>query len=219
MVRVYGHRANNRHVFRRYLLVEELAGVEVDIASSGQNIVVRHGPSPITRPSLPGKVMAWIDYKFFYRDPPLRVLEIRFEEILDMCKKKGLSLIVDLKDLDTAIKLLEEDYEFPADTIFTSRDHFAVKYLGEVSSYTVFVSLDSLPVNILDVISSANASGISINYVYLEEWLVGALHSNDYRVFTWVVNDPATALKLASMGVDGILSDAPDKVLNALSKS
>jgi glycerophosphoryl diester phosphodiesterase len=40
--------------------------------------------------------------------------------------------------------------------------------------------------------------------------------SNHYRVNTWTVNDPARAVELRDMGVDAIITDAPDIMLEAL---
>jgi glycerophosphoryl diester phosphodiesterase len=34
-----------------------------------------------------------------------------------------------------------------------------------------------------------------------------------YRIFTWTVNDPARARELLEMGVDGLITDYPDKML------
>jgi glycerophosphoryl diester phosphodiesterase len=37
-----------------------------------------------------------------------------------------------------------------------------------------------------------------------------------YRVNTWTVNDPARAVELSDLGVDGIITDYPDVMLEAL---
>ncbi len=39
---------------------------------------------------------------------------------------------------------------------------------------------------------------------------------NRYRVNTWTVNDPARAVELRNMGVDAIITDTPDVMLEAL---
>jgi glycerophosphoryl diester phosphodiesterase len=40
--------------------------------------------------------------------------------------------------------------------------------------------------------------------------------SEGYRVNTWTVNDPARAVELRNLGVDGIITDKPDVILQAL---
>ena len=37
-----------------------------------------------------------------------------------------------------------------------------------------------------------------------------------YRVFTWTVNEPDRAMELLSMGVDGLITDYPDRLLPLL---
>jgi glycerophosphoryl diester phosphodiesterase len=39
---------------------------------------------------------------------------------------------------------------------------------------------------------------------------------NSYRVNTWTVNDPTRAVELRNMGVDAIITDTPDVMLEAL---
>lgn len=41
-------------------------------------------------------------------------------------------------------------------------------------------------------------------------------HNHNYRVNTWTVNDPARALELRNLGVDAIITDKPDVILEAL---
>jgi glycerophosphoryl diester phosphodiesterase len=46
--------------------------------------------------------------------------------------------------------------------------------------------------------------------------LVGSVHAAGGRVIVWTVNDPAEAVALAAMGVDGLCSDVPAVVAGAL---
>ena len=50
-----------------------------------------------------------------------------------------------------------------------------------------------------------------IDHAYME-WA----KSNHYRVNTWTVNDPARAIELKQLGVDTIITDTPDVILEAL---
>jgi len=45
---------------------------------------------------------------------------------------------------------------------------------------------------------------------------VRVAHQFDYRVNTWTVNEPERALELAELGVDCIITDTPDVMLDAL---
>lgn len=50
----------------------------------------------------------------------------------------------------------------------------------------------------------------------LDAQMVADEHAAGRRLNTWTVNDPARAVALAAMGVDGIVTDNPDTVLAAL---
>ncbi|MCX4525299.1 MULTISPECIES: glycerophosphodiester phosphodiesterase family protein [unclassified Streptomyces] len=56
---------------------------------------------------------------------------------------------------------------------------------------------------------------ISADYVAAVHNLLGA-HGKAMEVDTWIVDDPATARKVQEMGVDGIISNAPDVVREAI---
>lgn len=213
-MKIYAHRANNKIILRRYLSLKNIDGIEVDLSIENGKLVARHGPSPIIRPSLPGKIMGWIDYKFFYRDPYFKLLSISFEDILEIVNEKNLELILDVKNIDTIVKVLESETPLPNDLIITSRDHFVIRYVKETMGYKAFISIDSLPLNIVDVINDSLADGVSINYVFIEEWLVDLLHDNNYYVYAWTVNEQRTACRLENMGVDAIITDIPQVIVN-----
>ncbi|MFC6064567.1 glycerophosphodiester phosphodiesterase family protein [Streptomyces ochraceiscleroticus] len=59
---------------------------------------------------------------------------------------------------------------------------------------------------------------IDMAYVSAVHAFQGA-HGRPLEVYTWTVNDAPTAKKVASWGVDGIITNAPDVVRNALKDS
>ncbi len=46
--------------------------------------------------------------------------------------------------------------------------------------------------------------------------LIWQAHSWGYKVFPWVVNDPGLVLKLKTAGVDGIITDCPQAIMQAM---
>jgi glycerophosphoryl diester phosphodiesterase len=56
---------------------------------------------------------------------------------------------------------------------------------------------------------------VTEDYVETVHSLEGA-HGKPLELYTWTVNDGPTAMKLADMGVDGIVSDDPDLVSKAV---
>ncbi len=53
---------------------------------------------------------------------------------------------------------------------------------------------------------------ISPDYSLLTKEIIDSLHKANIKVIPWTVNDIAVAKKLYEMGVDGIITDYPDKV-------
>ncbi|THA26970.1 glycerophosphodiester phosphodiesterase [Streptomyces sp. RKND-216] len=62
-----------------------------------------------------------------------------------------------------------------------------------------------------------NHSTVTADYVSAVQALEGA-HGRPLEVFTWTVDDAATARRVAGAGVDGIISNAPDVVRDAVSR-
>ncbi|MDT0379909.1 glycerophosphodiester phosphodiesterase family protein [Streptomyces sp. DSM 42041] len=62
-----------------------------------------------------------------------------------------------------------------------------------------------------------NHSTVTADYVSEVQALEGA-HGRPLEVFTWTVDDAATARRVAEAGVDGIISNAPDVVRDAVGR-
>jgi len=77
--------------------------IEVDARFINDDFYAVHGPSPIRRASVFGKIMAWIDYHFFYRDPFVKPLKL--SRILEMINGKA-DVMIDVKQLGIVDKLL-----------------------------------------------------------------------------------------------------------------
>jgi len=65
------------------------------------------------------------------------------------------------------------------------------------------------------IIAQAVALGVDIlspDYRYVDEAFVRCCHEKKLKVLAWVANDPATIERLLTYGVDGIISDYPDRL-------
>jgi len=58
--------------------------------------------------------------------------------------------------------------------------------------------------------------GIAVHYSMLTNASVDSLRKSGLGVFTWTVNDPVSMKKMVGAGVDGIITDAPDKLIGLL---
>ncbi len=50
-------------------------------------------------------------------------------------------------------------------------------------------------------------------WLLVEPGLIAAAHERGLQVFTWTVNDPAQVRSQVALGVDGVISDYPDRLL------
>ncbi len=215
---VIGHRANNWRVLNWYLRIG-VPAIEIDVRTRDGELVVLHGPSPIKRASVFGRIIAWIDYRFFYRDPLIR--KYKFIEILNKVNGRS-DIVIDVKDQGSVEKILTilEKVEFNGRIYISSEIHRVVKYVKEMWGAKVYgiASLNILPVNPAKVLSDAKADIASIHINILSRDIVRELHDLGIKVITWTINDKKTLQKALDTGIDGVVTDRPDIILKEIAK-
>ncbi len=213
-----GHRANNWRVLNWYLRIG-VPIIEIDVRTSNGELVVLHGPSPIKRASIFGKIIAWIDYRFFYRDPLIK--KYRFIEILNKLNGRS-DIVIDVKDQVSVNKILAilENIEFRGKIYISSEIHRVVKYVKETWGDKIYgiASLNILPVDPVKVLVDAGADIASIHISLLNKNIVKELHELGIKVITWTINDKKTLQKALDTGIDGVVTDRPDIVLKEITK-
>ncbi|MEU1024105.1 glycerophosphodiester phosphodiesterase family protein [Streptomyces sp. NPDC005904] len=141
------------------------------------------------------------------------VFEFKKPELYPGIEKQGLQVLRDTGWLDkhhVKSKLVVQS--FSADsvrTVHALRPDVKTGFLGTPS-------VADLPAyaKFSDQINSTHTS-LSAPYVAAIHALKGP-HGKPLEIFTWTVNDTADAVRAASFGVDGIISNAPDVVRRAL---
>jgi glycerophosphoryl diester phosphodiesterase len=74
----------------------------------------------------------------------------------------------------------------------------------------------AMRVRLPPLLSAARAQALSVRHELVGRALVEAAHRRGAAVIAWTVNDPESAGRLASIGVDAIVSDDPGMVLRVL---
>ncbi len=54
---------------------------------------------------------------------------------------------------------------------------------------------------------------LSVDEAMVDARYLRKMHRRGYRVFAWTVDDPARMRELIELGVDGIITDRPDRLL------
>ncbi|MDP6921881.1 MAG: glycerophosphodiester phosphodiesterase [Lutibacter sp.] len=75
------------------------------------------------------------------------------------------------------------------------------------------VLTDKDPLQALDFAWAVQAIAINPNYTDLNEEKVRKIHKAGFKVYPWTVNQPAAIKRMIELGVDGIFSDFPERIL------
>ena len=68
------------------------------------------------------------------------------------------------------------------------------------------------PLKAIAVAKELNAVAINPNYRSLNASNIEEIHKAGLKIYTWTANDPEAIQKLLDLGVDGIISDFPERV-------
>jgi glycerophosphoryl diester phosphodiesterase len=100
--------------------------------------------------------------------------------------------------------------------IVTSFDWESVdRVLSDVPGTSTGLLLDH-PAAVLDAVAHARALGhraVLPRWTMIEETGVRAAHEAGLRILTWTVDDPAVARELVATGVDGIITNDPESMI------
>lgn len=72
--------------------------------------------------------------------------------------------------------------------------------------------IDGVPVNPTAFAIEAKATHAGIGCDSLEQEQIDLLHAAGIKIFTWTVNDPRDIAHVISLGVDGVISNFPDRL-------
>lgn len=102
--------------------------------------------------------------------------------------------------------------------LITSFDHRLLRTIRDLDPIIPLGVLFSWPRDVLQTPTRlAGAAGAKVfvcDKRRLDATMLTDAHANDIAVFVYTVNDPVTAGRFASMGVDGLISDCPDVLVN-----
>ena len=121
--------------------------------------------------------------------PTIEILQKYFKK--DLLKEKN--ILVSSFDWDELLVIRSKSQKIPIGVLIDGNPLFALKFAKEVE-----------------------AMSINSNYKFLNKKNVDLINSEGYKLFPYTVNDEDEMKKLISIGVDGIITDYPDKLKNIL---
>ena len=76
----------------------------------------------------------------------------------------------------------------------------------------IAVLVEGDPTKAISVAQELNAEAINPDYLQVNQQNVDAIQKAGFKVYTWTVNAPAEIRRMQQLGVDGIISDYPERV-------
>lgn len=214
-----GHAAENTLASIKKAIDLGVDGIEIDVhrCASGE-LVVFHDFTLDRMTDGTGEVS-----KFTYRELKRLKTKGNFEiptlaQVLAFVDNRCL-LNVELKGHDTA-KEAARIIKFYVDKKGWEYKNFIVSSFQEALLDEVFNINKDIPLGVLtennlesakELAKKINAVSLHVNYTMLTEEIVEELKQN-YKVFAFTVNNLNPLARIQSYGVDGIISDYPDRI-------
>jgi glycerophosphoryl diester phosphodiesterase len=214
------HPENSLPGFARALALG-VDGIELDVQLTGDRVPVVHHDAVLGRPGvggpLDGRAIAELTRA------ALRTHELApgvgvptLHEVLDLVGDRA-TLYVEVKAANAASAVARVLAGAGARAPVHAFDHRVPRAVRALAPDTpIGLLAASYLLDTGAVLQSAGARDWWPHREMVDADLVGSVHAAGGRVIVWTVNDPAEAVALAAIGVDGLCSDVPEVVAAAL---
>lgn len=140
------------------------------------------------------------------------------EEVLNIINKQ-VFLNIELKGKNTAKASLELVEKYinqkkisSQNILFSSFNWNELEKLRELNSDVKIALLtENDPLLAIETAKKLKAFAINPNYKDLNKKNIKIIHNNDFKIYTWTVNNKRDISKMKSLKVDGIITDFPDR--------
>lgn len=154
--------------------------------------------------------------------PSVPLLNDVIEAILDWCATNKVPaseiwLNIELKGLNTAESARALMLEYPdLSYIVSSFNHDELRDFRRLDKASAVAPLfDRWQADCMDIASQLDATGINLSKRIVTKPRVEQIHSAGYQIWAYTVNTRRSAKRMAKLGVDGIFTDRPDRMLSS----
>jgi|TARA_A100001011_G_scaffold91661_1_gene96296 glycerophosphoryl diester phosphodiesterase len=227
-IQVFGHRGAMGHAPENTVLSVQKAlaldvdGIEIDVfrCQSGE-IIVFHDKTLDKLTNGSGKV----EEKTLQQLNALQVMGSEpiptLHKIIDVING-SVQLNIELKGKNTAegvfntMKKAIESGRWKANQLFVSSFDWDElrKFRKLTNQFDIAVLTDKKPIDAIPVARELNAFAINPNHSHLTQEIINDIHSKGFEIHTWTVNEKKRIEELISQGVDAIITDFPNRILN-----
>ena len=217
-----GHEPENTLRSVRKALELGAAGIEVDAHFVAGHLMVIHDDTLQRTTNGRGR----LDKKSFAE---LRVLDAglgeripTLQEVFDTVNRRAV-INVELKGPDTAapVVTLIDDYIANRgwsydDFVLSSFDHEKLREAKQLrSSIRIGALIDKVPRGLAEFAEKLGAWSVNPSRRCVTLEFVEDAHQRGLKVFVFTVNEPKEIARMQSLGVDGVFSDFPERVVQA----
>lgn len=215
-----GHETENTLASIQKALKLGVDMIEIDIfkISSGE-LVVFHDEEIDRLTSNTGKIqeqnLAQVKQLTLKGNHKIPVLE----EVLDVIDKK-IPLNIELKNDDSAEKLdmiikyyiKEKAWTWDSFIISSFNQKELIKMRKLNTRVNIAILTEMPPLEALAIAEELNAVAINPYYETLTKENVAKIHQKSIKVYAWTVNQPGDIQKMKELGIDGIITDYPERI-------
>ncbi len=138
-------------------------------------------------------------------------------EVLEKFNGKcGLVLDIKVRNAVLPAYKLVKKHGWLKNVIFTSKDGLAMIKLKDKEGARLGFSNREKGVDILSVASTLGAEFILPEFRLVNSTLLNRAREKDIKVMVWTVDCPFKMKKLANLGIEGIITNRPDKLAGVL---
>ncbi len=140
-------------------------------------------------------------------------------EVLDVINHK-VPLNIELKGSDTSEGVMhiintyiENEGWTLDDFLISSFNWEELKNMRRINKdIEIAVLTEDNPLDAITIANDLNAVAINPNYLSLTKKNILEIRSRGFKIFTWTVNDKEQILNMRELGVDGIITNYPERV-------
>lgn len=135
------------------------------------------------------------------------------EDVLDLCTGRA-GLMLEIISPGIAPQVLDSvtRYGFAGPVIYASFLHAEVLRVRELQSTALTLALlEGVPIGAAEFAKRARVSHVGLSMDSLTGDFLRSLKSEGFKVFVYTLNDPRDIQSCIDMGVDGIVSDFPER--------
>ncbi|QJR13813.1 glycerophosphodiester phosphodiesterase [Usitatibacter palustris] len=139
-------------------------------------------------------------------------------KLIDEVRRAGVASRTTIQSFDWRTLAVVQNEAPDIPTVYLSTPRTLAPVEGKPTPWTAGLDPAAFGGSVPKMVKAAGGKIWSPNYTALDEAMVSEAHALGLKVVPWTVNDPEAIAKVIGMRVDGIISDRPDLVREALKK-